>query len=649
MSTELVKDKVFEFLKDFPPFNLLRIEQLKAVSDNVQEVVFEPGQIIFGQGDAPGPSFYVVYEGSIELRRKMDDADALIDVCDEGDVFGVRAMIAKKEYLTTANAVERSTLFAIPCDFFRPILTENPKVSMYFAAGFAAGQPVVRQSLLDTNEGRKDLNSKTAPFPVFSSGDVLSIQGIKKLISCPSKTSIQEVARKMNDHGSDSMIIVDNKSHPVGIVTDGDFRHSVLLGKNDISDSVSKIMSSPVLTINPTLPVSDIILLMMQSKKRHLCITKDGTPQSEALGVISERDLLLIQGNNPAGLLKEIEHVSEIRNLTSIRHRAEGLLKTYLEQELPISFISKVITEINDALVLKAVSHAEAALEAEGLIKPNLEYCWMSLGSSGREEQLLRTDQDNALVYEDPSPGDEKLAHQYFVNLGKQINNVLSASGFARSSNDLLAGNSKWCQPLSRWKKYFNEWIYEPEPKLLMLASNIFDFRPVYGKIELAQEIALNIYEQLGDQKLLVKHLAKNALHNPPPLSFFRNFIVERGGEHKDKFDIKYRAMMPLSDAARVLVLDQKLTGANNTIMRFELLSEMDPKNALLFKEAAISYEILMRFRTMNGLVNGNSGRYINPEELNKIERKTLRNAFNPIADLQDLLITRFNLEKFIP
>ncbi|MDX5481431.1 MAG: nucleotidyltransferase, partial [Hymenobacteraceae bacterium] len=137
---------------------------------------------------------------------------------------------------------------------------------------------------------------------------------------------------------------------------------------------------------------------------------------------------------------------------------------------------------------------------------------------------------------------------------------------------------------------------------------------------------------------------AKHALQSPPPLSFFRNFIVERGGEHKDQFDIKLRAMTPLVDAARVLTLDNRVAGENNTFKRFEKLAELEPQNAELYREAAMAYEIMMRFRTLNGLRNNNSGRYLNPSQLNKLERQTLRSTFKPISDIQELLQVRFQL-----
>lgn len=171
-----------------------------------------------------------------------------------------------------------------------------------------------------------------------------------------------------------------------------------------------------------------------------------------------------------------------------------------------------------------------------------------------------------------------------------------------------------------------------------------FDYRPVFGNKELAEQLTEHIFTDVEKQRIFLAFMAKNALKNPPPLSFFRNFVVEKSGEHKDEFDIKKRAMMPLADAARVLTIEARVGKVNNTFKRFEKLAELYPTNKDLFEQAADAYEILMRYRTLQGLRNKDSGRYFKPSELNKMQRAQLRNSFQPITDLQSLLTVRFQL-----
>jgi CBS domain-containing protein len=193
-------------------------------------------------------------------------------------------------------------------------------------------------------------------------------------------------------------------------------------------------------------------------------------------------------------------------------------------------------------------------------------------------------------------------------------------------------------------EKQFAKWIFQPGEKEVMYSTIFFDYRPVFGDTSLADKMTEGIYADIDKQKIFLSFLAKNAMQNPPPLSFFRNFIVERNGEHKDEFDIKARAMMPLVDAARVLILHARIGRVNNTFERFEKMAELEPQNSELFEQAADAYEILMRFRAMQGLKNKDSGRFFKPGDLNKMQRMMLRNSFQPIDELQKLLKRRFQL-----
>ena len=232
----------------------------------------------------------------------------------------------------------------------------------------------------------------------------------------------------------------------------------------------------------------------------------------------------------------------------------------------------------------------------------------------------------------------------YFLKLAKKINTRLYECGFAYCPADMMAQNPAWCMPLKGWKKQFSEWIYKPTPQNILLCSIFFDYRPVWGEGTLSEALTEHIFESIDQQRIFLSFMAKIAVENPAPLGFFRGFMVERGGEHQNEFDIKKRAMLPLADAARVLVLHGKISGVNNTFKRFEALAEHEPQNSELYVQAAEAYEILMRYRTLRGLKQKNTGRYFNPKDLTKMQRLNLRNSFRPIRELQSLLNLRFQL-----
>jgi CBS domain-containing protein len=636
-----IAQRIKDFMKDYPPFNLIDKKDLKWLAERVVVKYFTPGQTVFNQGDDPGQYIYMVREGAVHLYRQEGEKQILLDECDEGDVFGIRPLLAKEPYATTAKAEEESIVYAIHIGGFEKFAEVNPRIMMYLARTFAAsarskydGQ--VKGKLFLHNDQLVDSN-----FPLL---EVQSIETKKAPITCGPNATVQQAALIMTDNEVGSIIVTNESKKPLGIITDRDLRKKIATGIVPLETPVSEIMSSPVVTVSPNMTVADVQILMIRHKIHHLCITEDGTSNTPAAGVISEHDLLVIQANNPAILIREIKRSNSGEQIRGLREKAEVLLKKYIYQEVSILFISTIMSEINDSIIVRAIEMSITDMEREGYKKPEADFCWLGLGSEGRREQLLRTDQDNALIFEDVAEEDYKSTKAYYLELSGRVTRILNEAGFKFCPADMMASNPKWCLSLQEWKETFEAWIFQPVPKALMHSTIFFDYRPIYGKIELSDALSESIFEYLNRQTIFLSFLAKNAMENPAPLSFFRNFVVERSGEHKNEFDIKARAMMPLADAARVLTLSHRVSKVNNTVRRFQKMAELEPQNKELYIQAADAYETLMRYRALQGLKNLNSGRFFNPSELNKMERLNLRNSFQPIDELQSLLNLRFQL-----
>jgi Predicted signal-transduction protein containing cAMP-binding and CBS domains len=226
----------------------------------------------------------------------------------------------------------------------------------------------------------------------------------------------------MKEKNIGSIIITDENKRPIGIITDSDLRKKVATGDFPITAKAKEIMSSPVYTLLPNISASEAIIHMMSKNIRHLVLTEDGTPNTPIFGIVSEHDVLVLHGNNPAVLVKEIQNTEDSRKLSLLRARADKLLKDYIDQEVSIQFVANTISEINDALIKKAIDISIKRLEEEGIKKPEVSFAWLSLGSEGRKEQLLKTDQDNAIVYEDPPENLQEEVRNYFLKLGNSVN-----------------------------------------------------------------------------------------------------------------------------------------------------------------------------------------------------------------------------------
>lgn len=637
-----IATRVYDFLKNYPPFNLVGKEQLQLVAGKVLVQYFEPGQVLFRQDAEPGKLFYVVREGAVHLFRQEEEGEWLADECEEGDMFGVRPLLAEQTYAFTAKVVEESLLYAIPISVFAPIMKENPQVTWFLAKNLASYAGRTYENL---HKGRLFLEQDRLIDRQFRLVEVVSLETRKKPVTCVPTISIRNAAVVMSDNEVGSIIVTDEDGRPLGIVTDRDLRKKVVTGRVAADEPISAVMSSPVVTVAPHITFADVQIEMVRKRIHHLCVTEDGTTASKVLGVISEHDLLVVQGNNPAILVRETQRSRTPAELRHIRERSEKLLEKYIYQEVSIAYISNVMTEINDSITARAIELCLEEMAQAGQRRPDVPFTWLTMGSGGRREQLLRTDQDNALIFGDTTDEGEKAAvKQFFLELAEKVTESLYEIGFDYCPGKMMASNPDWCLSLHDWQTRFANWMLYPDPQNVRYCTIFIDYRPVFGDDGLAAQLTDHIFKVSDMNPGFLAFLAKDALENPPPLSFFRNFVVERSGEHKDSFDIKKRAMMPLIDAARVLILDAKVGQINNTLQRFEKLAEIEAANRELYETAAEAYEMLLRYRTLQGLKNKDSGRYLKPEELSKLERLNLRNCFKPIQDLQTLLKVRYQL-----
>jgi len=643
-----IVERVAADLGKYPPFDRLGPDKNREIAKSLIVEYHEEGEMLFRKGEQLGRFSYMVMKGAVRLFDSIDGEEVLVDLCDEGDLFGVRAIFGMSSYLLSAQIVEESLLLAIPVETIRELVQSKPAVAAFFTGAIARSMQHIEHSLSEALDLRRSgADTKEPLFRSILANETLVVDQVRDVITCAPDIPIRDAARIMSELNIGSIIVASDKKHPLGIITDTDLRKKVVAVAGQINERpVSHIMSSPVYTITAGKTVADMMMLMVRTKLRHFCMTEDGTVSSPVIGIISEHDIVTSEGINPAVIMKAIMQAESVEQLSQEREKAEKLLQMYITQEVAIHFISNIFTEINDALIVKAIEFSVAAMKTEGLMMPDIEFCWLSLGSEGRKEQLLRTDQDNAILFRDSD--DEAVgaaAQHYFIELGKRVSAVLVACGFKPCPADIMAGNPAWCQPLSGWINYFRKWIGSPEPKALMNSTIFFDFRPVYGSTALALEMKHQINEEIGRGRGFLQFFAKNALQNPPPLGFFRNFLVEKSREHAHEFDIKARAMMPLSDAARVLVCEFGVTDFLSTSERFRRIGQLLPSFEELAEEAAQAYEFLMRLRTEHGLAQHSSGRYIDPERLNKMQRQELRNLFSTIGKVQSMLNLRFQLD----
>ncbi|WP_456312152.1 DUF294 nucleotidyltransferase-like domain-containing protein [Pseudomonas shirazensis] len=634
-----IAEHIADFLKEYPPFNKLTFQELTDIATNIRVINLEKNAVLFQNNDPLHDSFYVVATGVINLTTIADAEETIINKCHEGDIFGLRPFFAKNNYMMTAKAREESIIYAIPIAVFRPFVANNSDVLNFLLENFAVNSRHTKDNV--SSNGK--LISDTS-FYVDQQSEMQYIQSLNYNNS-PLKTEANRIVKDVAILMTESMvdnIVVCEKNHPIGIVTDADLSSKIATGRYPITETIDKIMSSPVVTVLENVSLAEAQLLMLKHNVTHLCVTKDGTSKSAVKGIISEHDLIVAQASNPGVLIKEIKRSQLPKDLKQIRDRLSDLIQNSIQKNIPLSHVSNIASEINLAIIKRSVE-----LSILDLGSPPARFAWLSIGSQGRKEQLLLTDQDSILIFEDVTPEKYRDVKDYFLRLAKRTTAILEKVGYELCPNGHMGSNMLWCKSLSDWTKQYNSWMNTPGENSNDLSSIFFDYEIVFGEPKIEEAIENVIFKNAVNNTLFFDFLGNDALKRNSPLSFFKKFILEEEGSHKGKFDIKTRALMPLIDGARLLILNSNIKGIQNTYLRFKQLAITDSKNAEIYLSCAEAFLTLSKFRTVEGLKNDDSGQYISIKEMSKTDREKLKNALTPMKDLEELIKSKFQLTQF--
>ena len=448
----------------------------------------------------------------------------------------------------------------------------------------------------------------------------------------------------MTAQGASSIVVLDADGRPEGIVTDQDLRARVIAAGRPPDDPVAAIMTAPLVTLSPEAFVYEALVEMTRHGIHHLLVVEAG----RLLGVLSADDLLVLQATTPLEVARGIQSCASLGELAERVPELTRTTQRLFEEGLSGYALGRLVSEMNDLLIRRVLALVLHDLEAEGLGEPPLAFCWLVLGSEGRREQTLRTDQDNALVYDDPPTGFAKPAAQYFGLLAERVIDGLLRLGYPRCPGGSMASNPKWRQPLAVWRGYFAEWARDTTAQNLMYASIYLDFRPLAGATRLAEALRDEVRAQARAWRSFPRYLAKIAVSHRPPLGFFGRFALRR--EHGRRgVNVKLGGMLLLTNALRAYAVELGLD-ETNTIERLEAVTRAGdcfrPEERDDIREA---YETIFHLRLRHQLARLSAGQppdnLVDPRTLSVTDQRRLKDAFRAIRRLQGKLEDRYFTE----
>ncbi|RRN77298.1 signal transduction protein, partial [Pseudoxanthomonas sp. SGD-10] len=380
----------------------------------------------------------------------------------------------------------------------------------------------------------------------------------------------------------------------------------------------------------------EAVLMMFRTKTKYLLVEQEG----KYLGFLSRNRLLSEQAQSPLVFIQSVKSALTIQELQQKWERVPKMVIQLLGRGVHAEIVNQVITTIADSIAIKVIEKVIAEMG-----EPPAKFVFMVTGSEGRKEQTLKTDQDNAIIYEDKANEQRELVREYFLEFAKRVSDYLNNIGFVYCTGGYMASNPDWTHSLLHWQRNYKKWMEESIPENAIKFSTFFDCRYLYGDRTIIKQLKefldLELHKPMGR---FFAHIAKNALQYEPPLTFFNTIRTTTIGK-AEVFDIK-KAMTPIVDLVRVYALQNRIF-EENTGERLKLLTEKGVFTQQQYQELTQSYYYLMGLRLKNQanqitIDKTNPDNYIPIEKLTKIERVTLKEIFKTIQNFQTGIKMRF-------
>ena len=350
--------------------------------------------------------------------------------------------------------------------------------------------------------------------------------------TCPPGTPIAEAARIMRDRRVGSLLVTDEGGLR-GILTIRDVSGRVVAGGLDPQAPVARAMTPDPLTLPPDAIGSDVLHAMMERGIGHVPIVGEGG----LVGIVTQTDLTRFQAESSAQLVGDAAEAEDVAPLTEVTARIPRLLAQLVGAGLRHEVVTRLITGVADAVTRRLLVLAE-----EELGPPPVPYLWLACGSQGRREQTGVSDQDNCLILSDDLAPEHDA---YFAELARFVCEGLDRCGYVLCPGEMMATNPRWRQPLRVWRGYFAGWIATPDPMAQMLASVMFDLRPIGGDPALHEGLQAETLRAARANSIFVAHMVSNSLHHAPPLGLFGGLATLRRGEHRRHIDLKLSGVVP--------------------------------------------------------------------------------------------------------
>lgn len=614
--------QIVDFLKDIPPFYKIAEEGLENIAKTLVAEQFSSAEFIIKEG-VHGLNFYIIVSGLAKAYRlDAEGTEDILAFVGEGDCFGEISLLTNKPTTANIQAAENTTCLVQTKEQFLLMTEQYPAVMEFLRQLMSNRLKTSYREALSRESG------------VIHVEPYIYTKQVKDMIPplgrfMNEKETIRDAARELLGAKAGSQLVTDDHGNHRGIISVNTILKSMIFGHVSPEEAIGKIVEKKYSTIGGDGYFFDALHRMIKNETNVLVVT-DG---DRAVGVLTESDLLRFRGREALSLLRNIDGAGDFTQLNAMRKEIEKVLREIMLDGALASQACGIISEFNDRIVRKVIQFAEAECGV-----PPCAYAWLGLGSEGRREQTYFTDQDNAIIIEH-SHGS---AGEYFKGFSKVVVMGLNMCGIPLCKGGVMATNPKFAGSLAEWKERLARWILGGglDEKELMNVYVFLDFRSLHGEQSFGRELRNHIAGLIRENRSFLAFLAGPVVSIPPPIGFFRNFIVARSGEHKDRLNLKLYGLVPLLTCMKILALRYELA-ETSTLERIHGLKRLDAITSDQEELFVQAFETFLTLKIRNNLVDCDQakafGNFMKPADLSTRQKQLLKEAFWAVSEVQKI------------
>ena len=619
----MITEDSIHFLKSTPPFQFLDETVLKEIANNLSFEFFPKNTMILSQGGPPSESLRVIKKGGVKVFLSNDD-EIVIDYKSEGDSFGYISLLSGDKSRANVLAIEDTLCYLLPKEIIHRVISKEPLFGEFFMKSF------FRRYLDKTY---KEMRNKNL---LFKEGEkVLYTTPVSNLVSrnvvsAPLNTTVKEAAAMMSQNSISSLLLVNAQGEPQGIITDRDLRDKVVAKGLDLSTPSHEIMSPMLVTIDSRKTCFDALATMIQRNIHHLLVAEGKSLK----GVVTNHDFMILQGTSPLSLLKNIERQESTDELSAIHNKINQVTALLFKEGVKALNILRIITELHDRLLHKIIELSIGEIGA-----PPSPFAFFVYGSEGRREETFKTVFRCAMVYEENmSPAEKREMEDFCGKLLVVIQQTLKKCVLPLFDTHPFGDHVSIYGDSSDWQQRVFNALRSKDDTLIATAKKFLDLRSIYGDKMIVKSLREALFMQIRSNYQYKSIITEYDPGEKSLVGFFRQFIVDESGTQREQLDIKEKGIRQIAGALRALAIAHNLH-ETSTIERLNLLhdSGLIPHETKNDVNSAFEFllHLLLHAQLMKKEMNKPIDNLIDPEKLTLLEKKTLKEVFQIIPDLQ--------------